>query len=183
MLGKIREIIDNSVVIDLSIDITNQPNLVNLHVVFEDGDTKVVGEVVNVTKEKMIANILGDVKNGNFVPGSSAKPSFKSVVRLIKIDELATIFGPQETKFGQTNFGTSNVYTGYKINVNINEFFSNHFAILGNSGAGKSCTVASILQSYLLLVQHHQLILICFSLMLMENIQMHLVKYMNKIQL
>ena len=146
MLGKIREIIDNSVVIDLSIDITNQPNLVNLHVVFEDGDTRVVGEVVNVTKEKMIANILGDVKNGNFVPGSSAKPSFKSNVRLIKIDELATIFGDQETKFGQTNFGTSNVYTGYKINVNINEFFSNHFAILGNSGAGKSCTVASILQ-------------------------------------
>ena len=146
MLGKIREIIDNSVVIDLSIDITNQPNLVNLHVVFEDGDTRVVGEVVNVTKEKMIANILGDVKNGNFVPGSSAKPSFKSNVRLIKIDELATIFGEQETKFGQTNFGTSNVYTGYKINVNINEFFSNHFAILGNSGAGKSCTVASILQ-------------------------------------
>ena len=48
MLGKIREIIDNSVVIDLSIDITNQPNLVNLHVVFEDGDTKVVGEVVAV---------------------------------------------------------------------------------------------------------------------------------------
>ena len=94
----------------------------------------------------MIANILGDVKNGNFVPGSSAKPSFKSNVRLIKIDELATIFGDQETKFGQTNFGTSNVYTGYKINVNINEFFSNHFAILGNSGAGKSCTVASILQ-------------------------------------
>ena len=133
MLGKIREIIDNSVVIDLSIDITNQPNLVNLHVVFEDGDTRVVGEVGNVTKE-------------NFVPGSSAKPSFKSNVRLIKIDELATIFGDQETKFGQTNFGTSNVYTGYKINVNINEFFSNHFAILGNSGAGKSCTVASILQ-------------------------------------
>lgn len=146
MLGTILEIIDNSVIINLTIDITNQPNLVGLHVVFEDGDTKVVGEVVNVTKEKMTANILGDIKNGNFVPGSSAKPSFKSHVRLIKIDELSTIFGDQETKFGQTNFGTSNVYTGYKINVNINEFFSNHFAILGNSGAGKSCTVASILQ-------------------------------------
>ena len=146
MLGSILEIIDNSVIISLSIDITHQPNLVGLHVVFEDGDNRVVGEVVNVTKEKMTANILGDIKNGNFVPGSSAKPSFKSKVRLIKIDELSTIFGEQETKFGQTNFGTSNVYTGYKINVNINEFFSNHFAILGNSGAGKSCTVASILQ-------------------------------------
>ena len=28
----------------------------------------------------------------------------------------------------------------------VNNFFSNHFAILGNSGAGKSCSVASILQ-------------------------------------
>ena len=37
MLGKIEEIIDNSVTIKLDIDITKQPNLVNLHVIFEDG--------------------------------------------------------------------------------------------------------------------------------------------------
>ena len=146
MLGNIIEIIDNNVIIKLTIDITNQPNLVNLHVVFEDGDNRVVGEVAQVTQTKMVANILGEIKNGYFTPGSAIKPSFKSKVRLVKIDELATILGDQETKFGQTNFGTSNIYPGYKINVNINDFFSNHFAILGNSGAGKSCTVASILQ-------------------------------------
>ncbi len=146
MLGKIDEIIDNSVIIKLDIDISEQPNLVNLHVVFEDeGKTKVVAEVANVNKDKMVANIVGEIKNGNFTPGAS-KPSFKSKVRLVKMDELALLLGDQETKFGQTNFGTSNVYEGYKINISINDFFSNHFAILGNSGAGKSCTVASILQ-------------------------------------
>ncbi len=147
MLGTIEEIVDNSVTIKLNIDITEQPNLVNLHVVFDDGsDRKVVAEIANVNKTKMIANIVGEIKDGFFTPGASVKPSFKSNVRLIQADELKLLFGSQETEFGETNFGTSNVYEGYKINVSINDFFSNHFAILGNSGAGKSCTVASILQ-------------------------------------
>ena len=34
MLGKIEEIVDNSVYIKLGIDINKQPNLVNLHVIF-----------------------------------------------------------------------------------------------------------------------------------------------------
>ena len=146
MLGKIEEIIDNSVIIKLDIDISEQPNLVNLHVVFEDDSkTKVVAEVANVNKEKMIVNVVGEIKDNNFTPGAS-KPSFKSKVRLVKMDELALLLGGQETEFGYTNFGSSNVYEGYRINISINDFFSNHFAILGNSGAGKSCTVASILQ-------------------------------------
>lgn len=147
MLGKIEEIIDNSVTIKLDIDINEQPNLVSLHVIFEDdSDKKVVGEVANVNQTKMIANVVGEINNGFFTPGASSKPSFKSNVRLIEMEELELLFGNQSTDFGETNFGTSNVYEGYKINVSINDFFSNHFAILGNSGAGKSCTVASILQ-------------------------------------
>ena len=47
---------------------------------------------------------------------------------------------------GQTFFGYSTVYQNYRINVGVNDFFSNHFSILGNSGAGKSCTVASVIQ-------------------------------------
>ncbi len=147
MLGTIEEIIDNSVTIKLSIDINEQPNLVNLHVVFDDGsDRKVVAEIANVNQTRMIANVVGEINGDRFTPGASVKPSFKSKVRLVKTEELELLFGKQETAFGQTNFGTSNVYDGYKINVSINDFFSNHFAILGNSGAGKSCTVASILQ-------------------------------------
>ena len=147
MLGQIEEIVDNSVTIKLAIDITEQPNLVNLHVVFEeDSGKKIVAEIANVDKVKMIANVVGEINDNWFTPGASSKPSFKSKVRLITMDELELLFGKQETEFGYTNFGTSNVYEGYKINVPINEFFNAHFSILGNSGAGKSCTVASILQ-------------------------------------
>ena len=144
------EIVDNYVYIKLGIDITQQPNLVNLHVVFDDGKKKVVGEIANTNREKMTVIIVGEIKDGYFVPGANSKPSFKSVPRLIKADELAVLLGEQTTKHGFTNFGTSNVYEGYKINVSINDFFNSHFSILGNSGAGKSCSVASLLQKLFL---------------------------------
>lgn len=146
MLGTILEINDNNVSIKLSIDINEQPNLVNLHVVFEYQDKKIVGEIVKVTQTQMISSIVGEINDGHFTPGASSKPSFKSKVRLIQMDELELLLGKQETVAGVTFFGTSNVYDNYRINVDINDFFSNHFAILGNSGAGKSCTVASVVQ-------------------------------------
>ncbi len=147
MLGSIKEIIDNSVIIKLSININEQPNLVNIHVVFDDGSPrKVVGEIANVTQTEMTVTIVGEINNNIFTPGSSAKPSFRSSIRIIEANELQLLLGPQEIVAGKTNFGTSNVYEGYKINIDINDFFNTHFAILGNSGAGKSCTVASILQ-------------------------------------
>ena len=146
MLGNILEINDSRVTVKLTIDINSQPNLVNLHVVFEDGAKKIVGEVTKVTQQEMYTNIVGEIENGVFISGGSARPSFKSQVRIITLEELELIFGAQTLNDGYTNFGTSNVYANYKINVSINEFFSNHFAIIGNSGAGKSCTVSSILQ-------------------------------------
>ena len=146
MLGKIVEIVDNKVIINLEIDISNQANLINLHVIFEDATKKIVGVIANVNKTQMIINILGEFVGEEFVPGSSSKPSFKSKPRIIKLEELEKILGSQTIDKGYTNFGLSTVYQNYKINVNVNDFFSNHFAILGNSGSGKSCTVASIIQ-------------------------------------
>ena len=146
MLGKIIEIEDNYVTVQLSIDITKQPNLANLHVVFEHGEDKIVGEILNVDKTKMLIAVVGELKGTWFASGISAKPSFASTVRIIKMDELELILGSQKLETGQTYFGLSNVYKNYKINVSINDFFSNHFAILGNSGAGKSFTVSGIFQ-------------------------------------
>lgn len=147
MLGKIEETIDNSVTIKLSININEQPSLVNYHVIFEDDtEKKVVGEIANVNQTTMIVTIVGEIANGHFISGGGTKPSFKCSVRLIKSEELELLFGKQELVKGYTNFGTSNVYEGYKINVGMNDFFNTHFSILGNSGSGKSCGVASILQ-------------------------------------
>ncbi len=150
MLGKIIEILENSVIVELSIDINQQPNLVNLHVVFENGNEKIIGEIVNINQSKMFVSIVGELKEHNFTPGVSSKPSFKSLVRMVRMDELETFLGRQQTVDGYTFFGFSNVYKNYKINVSVNDFFSNHFAILGNSGAGKSFTVSSIMQKLFL---------------------------------
>ena len=147
MLGTIKEIIDNNVIIDLSIDLTKQTNLLNLHVIFEDGPIKIVGEIVNSTKTTLKINIVGEIKNNIFLPGISVKPSFRSTVRIVNMEELSLILGPTEPTSDKVTFGYSNIYQNYKINVPVNEFFSNHFAILGNSGAGKSFSVSRILQN------------------------------------
>ena len=147
MLGTIREIVDNNVILDLSIDLTKQSSLLNLHVIFEDNGTKIVGEIVNSTRTTLKINIVGEIKNNEFLPGISVKPSFRSTTRIVTMEELSLILGPVEPTEDEVTFGFSNIYKNYKINVNINGFFSNHFAILGNSGAGKSFSVSRILQN------------------------------------
>ncbi len=146
MIGKIISIVDDKVFVKLAIDINNQANLINLHVVLEDETRKIIGEIINIDQEKAVVNIVGELKNQIFISGVSSKPSFKSKVRIITLPELELILGRQQPNIGETFFGFSNVYQNYRINVSINAFFSNHFAILGNSGSGKSCTVASIIQ-------------------------------------
>lgn len=150
MIGSIIEIIDNRVLIKLAIDINKQPNLVGLHVVFEDETKRIVAEIVNVSQTEMTAVIVGELNGNIFIPGATKRPSFKSSIRLVTLEELELMLGSQNIVAGQTNFGTSNIYDGYRINVDLNDFFSNHFSVLGNSGSGKSCTVASILQKLMI---------------------------------
>lgn len=150
MIGSIIEIIDNRVLIKLAIDINKQPNLVGLHVVFEDETKRIVAEIVNVSQTEMTAVIVGELNGNIFIPGATKRPSFKSSIRLVTLEELEPMLGSQNIVAGQTNFGTSNIYDGYRINVDLNDFFSNHFSVLGNSGSGKSCTVASILQKLMI---------------------------------
>lgn len=148
MLGKILSIEGNYVELALDIDINAQASLVNLHVVFEDDKTKVVGEIRDVSKTTLKIAIVGEFVGNQFLAGFNRKPSFKSKVRIIKVDELAQILGDQQIKDGsQIYFGLSTVYTNYRINVDVNKFFSNHFAILGNTGSGKSFTVSKIIQN------------------------------------
>ena len=148
MLGNIIDIENNIVTIKLAIDITTQTNLINVHVVFEDDNQKIVGEIVNVGIDNAKISIVGEIVNNKFLPGFTKKPSFKSKVRIITMDELALILGEQQIQNNdQIYLGKSSIYTNYRINVGVNSFFSNHFAILGNTGSGKSCTVARLLQN------------------------------------
>lgn len=55
--------------------------------------------------------------------------------------------GQLATRLRAFDIGTSVVFDDYQVKVRVDEFFGGHSAILGNTGSGKSCTVASILQS------------------------------------
>jgi hypothetical protein len=54
---------------------------------------------------------------------------------------------PQATRLRALPIGKSVVFEDYEVKVRLNEFFGGHVAVLGNTGSGKSCTVASVLQS------------------------------------
>jgi len=45
------------------------------------------------------------------------------------------------------NIGRSVVFDNYGVKVRLDDFFGGHGAVLGNTGSGKSCTVASVLQA------------------------------------
>jgi len=148
MIGKIFSIEENYVMVNLSIDISSQTNLINVHVVFEDGAKKIIGEIVKIDTTTAKIAIVGEIVDNEFIPGINKKPSFKSKVRIIIMDELRLVLGNQKVNDNtQVYLGLSNIYTNYRINVDINDFFSNHFSILGNTGSGKSCTTARILQN------------------------------------
>lgn len=51
------------------------------------------------------------------------------------------------TRYRALTIGKSVVFEGYDVKVRIDDFFGGHTAVLGNTGSGKSCTVASVLQS------------------------------------
>lgn len=147
-LGKIVDINGNNVILKIDFDVTKYGNLMNVHTVFDDGQKKIVGEILKVTMDTLTIAVIGEMADNRFIPGISVKPSFSSSVRVVSQEELSLILGPQEiVDNNQIYFGRSSVYNGYKINVDVNSFFSNHFAILGNTGSGKSCTFARIIQN------------------------------------
>ncbi len=147
-LGKISNIDGNYVTIEIDFDVTKYGNLMNVHVIFDDSVKKIVGEILKVTVKQIVIGIIGEIENGGFVPGINVKPSFASRVRVINQEELTLILGPQIVEDSEHMYlGRSAIYNGYKIHVGVNQLLSNHFAILGNTGSGKSSTFARIIQN------------------------------------
>ena len=147
MFGKITEIIDNYVYVENSThELKN--NILNIHVIFEEVNRKVVGEVLSVNKDTIKIFLVGEIRDNMFYPGIMRKPSFQCIPRIIYKQELELLLGKQDVfDKSYVYLGKSVTYEKFNINMNLNDFFSNHFAILGNSGSGKSCGVARILQN------------------------------------
>lgn len=148
MLGNIIGIEENIVLIRLNIDLNKIQSLINLMVIMESEDKKIIGEIINIKDNIAYVNLLGELKQEKFVYGVINKPSFSSSVKLISKEKISMIISTDEFVENKHLFlGTSPIYEGVKINVEVNNFFSNHFAIFGSTGSGKSCSVARIFQN------------------------------------
>lgn len=148
MFGKIKYIDDITAVVEIHKDNMIVPNLMNLHVIFETKDHKLLGEVKKADEETVHIDLMGQFVGDRFIAGTIKKPTLDSTIRVINDEELNIILG--SNKQGNLYLGKSAIYSGKDVFVDINDLFSNHLSIFGNTGSGKSCSVARIVQNIFL---------------------------------
>lgn len=102
----------------------------------------------------LVATMIGTIENdSNYIQGVYNYPILDNAVWYVVKEDLDKIFDTalgkclDYTKDYYLPIGTSPAFSDYKIKINPDKFFGKHAAILGNTGSGKSCTVASIIQS------------------------------------
>lgn len=121
---------------------------IGIHIVFEEEKRKIIGKITNITKEIFECLLLGEIVGEEFIPGIYKAPVLKNLPRIVTAQELELLIGYQDyTRNDTFLLGSSTIYDRFKVTANLNKFFSNHFAIIGNSGFGKSCGAARILQN------------------------------------
>lgn len=145
MFGKIVYLANNVAHIEIPDGTPINENLMNMHVIFEDSNKKILGEVEDIDSKIIKVRFLGEIVDNKFVGGVIRKPTLQSKLRIITKEELNLIIGEDNTN--SMVLGKSPLYDDCTIRVDINELFSNHMAIFGNTGSGKSCGVARLLQN------------------------------------
>lgn len=125
---------------------------------FEDGEFEKMTGGLRFSKSKrhIVATMLGTITDDEYKDGVYNYPVLDNPVWYIKKDELKIIFDDKEIgenekidleKDYYLPIGKNSSFPDYDVKINPDKFFTKHAAILGNTGSGKSCTIASILQS------------------------------------
>ncbi|HXF05413.1 MAG TPA: DUF87 domain-containing protein [Blastocatellia bacterium] len=109
------------------------------------------------TRRLMKATLIGTIEGGSFRQGVSLFPVLDAPVYLAGRSDLDALFGPIEQDTGLASnsenpgycipIGESAVMQGRIIRINPDAFFGKHAAVLGSTGSGKSCTIASLIQA------------------------------------
>ena len=146
MFGNIISIIDEYIKVE-NASKKVESSLVGMHIVFEK-KYRVVCEILSITTDEINCIMIGEFTESGFLSGIIHKPNYDSNVRMINKDEVIMLLGNQSIDTPTDLYlGKSLIYDGFNVSANIDRFFSNHFAIIGNTGSGKSCSVARIFQN------------------------------------
>ena len=68
-------------------------NLMNLHLVFEDSNKKVLGEVDDLKGDTVKARFLGEIVGNRLIGGTIRKPNLDATIRVIDKSEIPMITG------------------------------------------------------------------------------------------
>ena len=128
----------------VKIENTTTDDLLNMNVIFED-NKKILGEIEEIDGDEVKISFLGEFHEGKFFGGIIRKPSLNAKTRLINEDELAELTGANDDK--SMMLGLSPLYNNFPIKINIDDMWSNHSAIFGNTGSGKTYGVARLVQN------------------------------------
>lgn len=145
---------------------------VGSYVTIHDFDRDVIAEISGINEElkngyqeyekpnsveQITLDLLGEIHDGSFTFGVTRLPRLFMEINLISTQELDTILSvnnaeppieadSNETYINALSIGKSTIFDNYQVKINLNNFFGYHFAVFGNTGAGKSNTIANIIQ-------------------------------------
>ena len=147
---------------------------INSYIIIPVGTRRLVGIVTRVvlneeaepTSKTMIAlptsrrllkaTLIGTIDGEDYSLGVAVFPVLDNPVSLATREDLNIIFDTEQQKNVSPDdpgfcvyLGNSPVFQGFKININPDALFGKHLAVIGSTGSGKSCTIASLFQSLL----------------------------------
>lgn len=149
---------------------------INSYIIIPVGSSKIVGMIsrVQLTEEAegptsktmivlpqakriMTVIMIGTIEERpggkrEFYQGVISFPALDNPVWFIEKEELDILFDKIPTSCEcryRVPIGTSIAFPEYHVRIDPDAFFGKHAAVIGSTGAGKSCTITSILQSIL----------------------------------
>lgn len=110
-----------------------------------------------IARRLMKATLIGTIDDDSYSQGVALFPILDNTVHLATTQDLNIIFDckkedtvsrPKEPGYC-IKLGESPIFEGFPIHIDPDALFGKHAAVLGSTGSGKSCTIASLLQSIL----------------------------------
>jgi len=145
VFGKIKYITEGEAHVEANLQEGQDVDVMNMNVVFEEKDQRILGEVEEVNNDTIKIRFLGEFIDGRYVSGVIRKPLLTSKIRVVSNEELKELVGTYDET--TLYIGKSSIYKDFDVCVKINDIFANHMAIFGNTGSGKSWGVSRLVQN------------------------------------
>lgn len=103
----------------------------------------------------LIVQLIGYIENGNYYKGVKELPLIGNDCLLMDNAEFALIHRFAKSGESVIRIGSLMSDDRIPINIGINKFFSSHIGIFGNTGSGKSYTLANVYRNLFLAMNGH----------------------------